>query len=79
MLVNESQPQNADLPILVTLFGITMLVNDEQPRNAPYKILPPVIVTDFKLVSVLLVFIGGIIVVKSPKWIKKQPFCAFFL
>ena len=34
MLVKLLQLENAELPILVTLSGITTLVNNEQPENA---------------------------------------------
>ena len=39
MLVKPLQPENALLPILVTLFGIVMLIKPLQPENASSPIL----------------------------------------
>ena len=39
MLVNPLQPENAELPMLVTLSGMVMLVKPLQPENAPFPIL----------------------------------------
>ena len=41
MLMREEQPENAHLPMLVTLSGIVMLVREEHLENA----LPPMLVT----------------------------------
>ena len=39
MLVREVQPENAELPILVTLLGMAILVRLVQPENAELPIL----------------------------------------
>ena len=38
-LVSELQPSNAELPMLVTLFGMVTLVSEVQPMNAPHPML----------------------------------------
>jgi hypothetical protein len=46
ILVKPLQPLNAEEPMLVTLFGISILVKPLQPLNAEEPILvPPVITT----------------------------------
>ena len=51
MLSSEEQPVNADIPMLVALWGIVTLVIEEQFENAPYKMFPPVTVTDLSNVG----------------------------
>ena len=46
IIVRDVQSLNASLPIVVTLFGISMLVKDSQLLNAPL----PIVVTLFGIV-----------------------------
>ena len=52
MLSRLEQLRNAESPMLVTPFGIVMLSSLEQSSNAPYKMLPPVIVTEVSDVGI---------------------------
>ena len=49
MLVREVQPENAELPILVTLLGMAILVRLVQPENAEL----PILVTLLEIVVLL--------------------------
>ena len=53
MLSNEVQPLNAESPIIVTLFGISMLSNEVQPLNAesPISVIPSGMITLLTVLS----------------------------
>ena len=50
MLVREVQPENAELPILVTPLGMAILVRLVQPENAELPILVTLLVTLLEIV-----------------------------
>ena len=45
MFVKPLQPENAELPMLVTLSGIVTLVKPLQPENAELPMLVPLVIT----------------------------------
>ena len=65
MLVREVQPENAELPILVTLLGMAILVRLVQPENAELPILVTLLEIVVTLLEIVVVLLGVVMLLEK--------------